>query len=444
MTTRTVTARSLVAVGLLALSFAAFAALCLARRVPMADTLVYRAEGAAVVDGTDLYGFTVTEWRLPATYPPFAAILFVPTTWPPVGVLKCAFVVGNLALLALLVRLSGRFAGLRYGGQYDGPCGPVRPARHVLPYALPIALPVAAGLALWLEPVFQTVLFGQINLALACLVLWDLSRPEHAVGKGFALGVAAGIKLTPAIFIVYLLVTRRVRAGLTALASLTGTVLLGALVLPRASADFWTRRVFETDRVGKAWIVDNQSLRGLLSRVLHTTDPGAVWAVAAALTAAAGLWLARRVFLRHGLETWGVLVTALTALLVSPISWSHHWVWCVPLLAVLIAEGHHRTAAAAGVVWTARTLWAVPHRGDLDLRLPWWQQPLASPYPLAALALLAWIARRTADAPLSPAPRRPPPRHPAPRPPTPQHPAPQHPAPAPQFPASSSSASTIR
>lgn len=203
MTTRTVTARSLVAVGVLALSFAAFATLCLARRVPMADTLVYRAEGAAVVDGTDLYGFTVTQWRLPATYPPFAAILFVPTTWPPVGVLKCAFVVGNLALLALLVRLSGRFAGLRYGGPY----GPVRPAPYVLRYVLPIALPVAAGLALWLEPVFQTVLFGQINLALACLVLWDLSRPEHAVGKGFALGVAAGVKLTPAIFLVYLLVT---------------------------------------------------------------------------------------------------------------------------------------------------------------------------------------------------------------------------------------------
>ncbi|MFF3755331.1 glycosyltransferase 87 family protein [Streptomyces sp. NPDC002018] len=374
MTYRTVTPRSLAAAGALALSLAAFATLCVARRIPMADTLVYRAEGAAVVGGTDLYGFTVTQWQLPATYPPFAAILFVPTTWLPVDALKILFVIGNVALLALFVRLSWRFAGL--------PAGPV-----------PLLVAVAAGL--WLEPVFQTVLFGQINLALAGLVLWDLSRSEHALGKGFALGVAAGIKLTPAVFIVYLLLTGRVRAGLTALASLTGTVLLGVLVLPRASDEFWTRRVFETSRVGKAWIIDNQSLQGLLARLLHTPEPGTVWTAAAVVTAAGGLWMARTAVVRAGSESWGVLVTALTALLVSPISWSHHWVWCVPLLAVLIAEGRFRTATAVGVVWTARSFWAVPHAGELDLRLAWWQQPLASPYPLCALGLLVFAGWRT-------------------------------------------------
>ncbi|MFJ6185145.1 glycosyltransferase 87 family protein [Streptomyces sp. NPDC092295] len=374
MTYRTVTPRSLAAVGALALSLAALATLCVARRIPMADTLVYRAEGAAVVDGTDLYGFTVTQWQLPATYPPFAAILFVPTTWLPLDALKVVFVIGNAALLALLVRLSWRFAGM--------PAGPV-----------PLLAAVAVGL--WLEPVFQTVLFGQINLALVCLVLWDLSRPEQALGKGFALGVAAGIKLTPAVFIVYLLVTGRVRSGLIGLAAFTGTVLLGALVLPEASGEFWTTRLFETGRVGKAWIVDNQSLQGMLGRLLHTAEPGVVWAVAAGATAVAGLWIARRAVVRAGLETWGVLVTALTALLVSPISWSHHWVWCVPLLAVLIAERRFRTAAAVGVVWTARTFWIVPHDGDLDLRLPWWQQVPASPYPLFALGLLVFAAWRT-------------------------------------------------
>ncbi|MEU3184560.1 glycosyltransferase 87 family protein [Streptomyces sp. NPDC006923] len=362
---------------MLTLSLAALALLCVAQHIEMADTLVYRAEGAAVVDGTDLYGFTVTEWQLPATYPPFAAILFVPTTWLPVGALKVAFVAGNAALMALFVHLSWRFAGLRTG-------------------RAPVVVAVALGL--WLEPVFQTVLFGQINLALACLVLWDLSRPEHALGKGFALGVAAGIKLTPAVFIVYLLMTGRVRSGLIAVASLTGTVLLGVLVLPEASGEFWTGRLFETGRVGKTFVVDNQSLRGLLARFSHSPEPGAVWVVTAGLTAVAGLWTARRAVVRAGLETWGVLVTALTALLVSPISWSHHWVWCVPLLAVLIAEGRLRTAAAVGVVWTARSFWAVPHRGDLDLRLPWWQQPLASPYPLFGLGLLAFAAWRTGPA----------------------------------------------
>ncbi|OAR24140.1 hypothetical protein A8W25_16965 [Streptomyces sp. ERV7] len=85
--------------------------------------------------------------------------------------------------------------------------------------------------------------------------------------------------------------------------------------------------------------------------------------------------------------------------------------WCVPLLAVLVAEGRVRTAVAVAVVFTARTLWLVPHSGDLDLRLPWWQQPLASPYPLLGLAVLgaaAWRAgprARPMDQPTSPASR---------------------------------------
>ncbi|MFG2756857.1 glycosyltransferase 87 family protein [Streptomyces wuyuanensis] len=365
---RTVTARSLPATSALVLSLAALAALCVAQRIPMADTLVYRAEGAAVANGTDIYGFTVTDWRLPATYPPFAAILFVPTTWLPVAALKVVFVAGNALLLALLVRLSCRFAGL--------------------PASAPAVL-AATAVGLWLEPVFQTVVFGQINLALVCLVLWDLSRPDDAVGKGFALGIAAGVKLTPVVFIVLLLITGRRRGGLTALASLAGTVLLGALVLPEASADFWTRRIFETDRVGKAWIIENQSLQGLFARVLHRAEPGAVWAAAALLTAVAALWTARR-----APDRWAVLAVAYAALLVSPISWSHHWVWCVPLLAVLIAEGRRGTAALMAVVFLARTMWLVPHAGDLDLRLHWWQQPLASPYAPLGLVVLGIAALR--------------------------------------------------
>ncbi|MGP9020155.1 glycosyltransferase 87 family protein [Streptomyces sp. BR1] len=345
----------------------------------MADALVYRAEGAAVANGTDLYGFTVTPWHLPATYPPFAALLFVPATWLPLPALKVAFAVGNAVLLALLVRLSCRFAG-------------------IAPRIAPVLAATAVGL--WLEPVFQTLLFGQINLALACLLLWDLTRPPGTLGKGVAVGVAAGIKLTPAIFIFYALLRGRRREAATGAAAFAATVLLGALVLPGASVEFWTRRLYETDRVGKAWIVDNQSLQGLLARLLHTPAPGAVWWVAAVAVAVAGLWTARRTD-----ERWGVLVVAVTALLVSPISWSHHWVWCVPLLALLLGEGRVRIAVAVAVVFTARTLWLVPHQGALDLHLPWWQQPLASPYPLFGLAVIGCAAVRARAQPMSPASR---------------------------------------
>lgn len=105
------TVRKRTAALLLALSLAAFAALCVLQHAPMADLLVYRAEGAAVAHGTDLYGFTVTRWRLPATYPPFAAILFVPAAWLPLPALKAAFLAGNALLLAALIALSARLAG---------------------------------------------------------------------------------------------------------------------------------------------------------------------------------------------------------------------------------------------------------------------------------------------------------------------------------------------
>ncbi|MFE0192359.1 glycosyltransferase 87 family protein [Streptomyces sp. NPDC058989] len=387
--------RVIPAAALLVASFAGLWVLYQLQPMPMSDIAVYRAEGEAAATGGDLYGFTVTQWHLPATYPPFAALLFIPTTWLSLGTLKIAAVVVNAALLALLIHLSCKAAGLRR-------------AAHSAPTLLTVT-----ALGLWLEPVFQTFVFGQVNLALACLVLWDLSRPDGARFKGLATGLAAGIKLTPAIFAVYLLITGRVKAAGTALTGFLLSALLGWLVLPDASIEFWTRRMFETGRVGKVWIVDNQSLQGLISRVLHDPEPGLLWAVPAVLTAAAGLAVARRVHRRRGLDAWGVLCTSVTALLVSPISWSHHWVWCVPLLIALAAHTRRsrpRRAllAAVTLAFTVRTMWIVPHTGDLDLRLPWWHQPLAAPYPLLGLALLAtvvWWTRQPADAPGTPGAR---------------------------------------
>ncbi|WSF74108.1 glycosyltransferase 87 family protein [Streptomyces decoyicus] len=368
--------------------------------LPMSDIAVYRAEGQAASSGGDLYGFTVTKWALPATYPPFAAVLFIPTTWLSLGTLKIIAVLVNAVLLALLVHLSCKAAGLGKAGR-----------------AAPVIL-AATALGLWLEPVFQTFVFGQVNLALTCLVLWDLSRPDGARLKGFATGIAAGIKLTPALFAVYLLVTGRVKAAFTVLGGFLASALLGWLVLPAASIEFWTRRMFETGRVGKAWLVDNQSLQGLIARVLHDPEPGLLWAVPALLTAAAGLYAARRVYLRRGLDSWGVLCTAVTALLVSPISWSHHWVWCVPLLVALAARTRRHAwrralLAAVTLAFTARTMWMIPHTGDLDLYFSWWQQPFAAPYPVLGLALLAavfWWTRQRPGVSGAPGSRLPAPR----------------------------------
>ncbi|WP_411101548.1 glycosyltransferase 87 family protein [Streptomyces sp. cmx-4-9] len=186
----------------------ALGVLCVALRIPMAD---------AFADG-----LSTAEWQPPSAYPPFAAILFTPAAWLPPGLLRAVFVLGNACLLALLVLLSCRLAGL--------------PARTG-----PVLAATIAGL--WLEPLFQAPLPAQINLALACLAVWDLGRPQAALGKGFALGIAAGATPASAVLAGYLLLTGRVRAGLTALAAFTGTALLGLLVLPQASAEFWARHL---------------------------------------------------------------------------------------------------------------------------------------------------------------------------------------------------------
>jgi alpha-1,2-mannosyltransferase len=363
-------------------------------KTSMVDMIVYRAEGTAVATHHGLYTFRVTQWQLPATYPPFAALFFTPTAWIPVPLLRVFVTSFNVLLIGVFAHFSFRLAGW-----------PRREWR-------PAAVMLATGFGVWLEPIWTTLRYGQINLLIGCLVLWDLTRSDANRLKGIGIGLAAGMKLTPALFAVYLLLTGRVRAAMTATATGLGTMLLGWLLLPSASWDFWTRDVFDTSRVGKEWIVDNQSLRGVICRLLRTTNPGTTALVATAIVAVLGLavavgtarcgrWLPRA-------EAWGSMCTAVTALLISPISWSHHWVWVLPMIVLLFAEAateaeylltspgaHRRRWRATAVVTTffccSQCLWMVPRKGSLNLRIPLWEQPFAAIYPLIGLAFL-WLA----------------------------------------------------
>lgn len=273
---------------------------------------------------------------------------------------------------------------------------------------------------MWCEPVWTTLRYGQINLLLAALVLWDLTRKDTQRLAGIGIGIAAGLKLTPALFAVLLALAGAVRAGqllrsgagvraarnpwlrqaAVATAAFLATALLSALALPRDAHRFWTEIVFAADRVGEVEITANQSLRGALARLLHTHDPGLAWLVAAGLAAALGLALAAASLLR-GQRAWAAVTCAATALLVSPISWSHHWVWCVPMVILLGSEALHRTHAAARRWWAATSalgllfcsfaLWWVPHRWHRheELHQNGVQMLLSDVYPLAGLALLA-------------------------------------------------------
>ncbi|WP_198035305.1 glycosyltransferase 87 family protein [Streptacidiphilus rugosus] len=357
--------------------------------VSMVDMVVYRAEGAAVLHGSDLYSFHVTHWGLPATYPPFAAIAFGPAALVDVPVLRVLVTGGNLVLLGVVAWQSCELA--------DWPRRPMRPA----------AVMVATGFGVWLEPVFTTLSYGQINLALAALVLSDLNRRRGGRRwRGAAIGVAAGLKITPGFFVLYLLVTGQWRAARNAALTCVGTVGIGGLLLPRASWDYWTSYLWQTSRVGHEYIVDNQSLRGMLDRALHTVDADP-WALGASvIVAAGGLVLARTLHRADGLprsRAWAAMCCAVTMVLVSPISWTHHWIWCVPLIVLLAAEAAHErragltrrwraTAVAAVVGFCSFSMWLVPHKGLTNLKIPTALQPASSLYPLMGLAFLALAA----------------------------------------------------
>jgi alpha-1,2-mannosyltransferase len=336
------------AIGFLACSVAVF---CVVRAVSphriLGDLMVYRAEGLALRQGLELYG-PLPGVHNPATYPTFAALAFVPLTLLPVSALQVLCMALNLMLLLVVCKLSCDLVGVR--------------GRRTA-----VTVCCTAALALWSEPVLTNIAYGQINLLLLGLVLFDFTRPSDSRLRGIGTGLAAAIKVTPAILIVYLLLTRRWRAAITALITVAVSIAVSALPAAKDTWLFWTRYLFEWERVGRIGIVANQSIRGLLVRVEHTRTPQPV-PLAAALTAvmlALGLLCAARAYRTLG-DSWGLPAAAVTGLLVSPVSWTHHWVWCVPI-GVLLWFRARRWFAVAVLAFWSWVVWTFPHVRTAEL-----------------------------------------------------------------------------
>jgi alpha-1,2-mannosyltransferase len=344
----------------------------------LVDLHVYRAEGLALREGLDLYGVLPGVHGL-ATYPPFAAALFVPVSLLPEALADSLSLLVNLGLLLGACYLAlGRIAA-------------ARPQVHV-------AAPVLAAVALWCEPVMGTSTYGQVNLAILCLVLWDFSLPPESRWKGVGIGLAAAVKVTPGIFVVHLVLTRQAGAARTAVLTFLGSLAVSALLVPTSTVAFWTRHLFDPDRVGRVENSVNQSLLGVVVRAGHTTEPG-LWARGVAVAVlVAGLACAMRCHRRLH-ELAAVLVVALTGLLVSPISWSHHWVWCVPLLALAWYEARALLVPTLLVFWSY-VVWWVPHGSGVELRLDPLHVGLSACYVVYAVGCIAYLTIRARTGPV--------------------------------------------
>ncbi|NUS55753.1 MAG: DUF2029 domain-containing protein [Streptomycetaceae bacterium] len=355
---RTLPARWWLPFGLLVAATAATAWVLTVRHQPDAlwrliDLGVYNDAGHSLERAQHrLYTHRFGEGKLPFIYPPFAALVFYKLPFS-FGTLK--LVVTGLTLASLLVIVWVSWGMLHYRRSW-GRAG---------------ATLAVAGAALWLEPVQQTLLFGQVNVVLLAVVLVDLAFPDSRWWKGVLIGLATGFKLTPGIFIVYLLLTRRFRAAAVAVGTFAATVLGSWLLIPAASRKYWFDAIGVGDNVGQDFI-SNQSFNGMLRRVF---DGGAapLWLLLCAATAVAGLGAAT-LLSRRGQELAAVVTCGVTGLLVSPISWTHHWVWVAPVLVLVVHVAVTRGRAAGS--WPVKAAWAAFPVGFVLLAFAW---PMALP-----------------------------------------------------------------
>jgi alpha-1,2-mannosyltransferase len=345
----------------------------------MIDLQVYRAGGEAVLHGTPLYDGGILL-DLPFVYPPFAAVVFAPLTVLPVAVLKVLWTVLNLALVVVIVRRSAVAIGTSLG-------------------AAATALLVAVVLAL--DPVRTTLYLGQINVVLLALVLADVTGRQGSRWCGIGVGLAAAVKLTPLIFVAYLLLVGRLRAAATAVLTFAAAIGLGFLLAPADSVVYWVEGTFAAaSRISDVAATTNHSWGGLLARA---DAPSWTYPVGTIAIGAGGLAVAVRVH-RRGDELLAVTLCGLLSAAVAPFAWSHHFVWVAPLAVLLAqraADGGRAAGGALAVLLLVSVAWItgppgpgvgpIPSTGLISL--------LPDVYLLAvvsAVAAAAWLTRPAA------------------------------------------------
>ena len=340
----------------------------------LADLAVYRSGALAVLQGSALYSMHTTQ-GLPFTYPPVSAMLAVPLTLVPLRAAEFAWTAMVFVPLAVAVWVGFRDL-LQRTGAY----------RQAVFAAL-------IGCCTFLVPVEQVMSFGQIDLFLVALCLLDCRASRPRWPRGVLIGMAAAVKLEPAVFGVYLLLTGRRKAAAVAAASFAALTAAAWALAPEDSLGYWTSAIFDTGRLGGNAAAGNQSLRGML---LRSGLPGhlisVVWLIATAAVAVGGFAAARACWQR-GDDTAGVAIVGLLAALLSPVGWIHHLCWVVVAIGVLAGQG--RDWRRVGVAAAAFVLFL--------LRLPTWAEKSGASQPelvrrlledsfgLAALCLIGLI-----------------------------------------------------
>ncbi|MDC9007745.1 mannosyltransferase [Mycobacterium marinum] len=347
------------------------------------DLHVYVGGAAALGHPGSLYSYVYADqtpdFPLPFTYPPFAAVVFYPLHLLPFGLVAFLWQLATIAALYGAVRISQRLIGV--------------PADRGHRAAM-----VWTAVAIWIEPLRSTFDYGQINVLLMLAALWAVYTTRWGL-SGLLVGVAAGIKLTPAITAVYLAGVRRWRAAVCSAIVFLVSVGVSLLIVGGQARYYFTDLLGDAHRVGPIATSFNQSWRGAISRILgHDAGFGPLVLAAIAVTAVLAV-LAWRA-LEPADHLGKLLVVELFGLLLSPISWTHHWVWLVPLM-IWLLSGPLRDRLGARILgwgWLALTVIGVPWLLSFaqptiwQIGRPWYLAWAGLVYVVATLATLGWIA----------------------------------------------------
>jgi alpha-1,2-mannosyltransferase len=340
-----------------------------------------------------VYADQTPDFPLPFTYPPFAAVVFYPLHFIPFGILTFAWQVAIIASLYGVVRISQRLLP----GEGD---------RRIA------MLWTAFGI--WLEPMRSNFDYGQINVMLVLAVLYAVYSTRWWL-SGLLIGLAAGVKLTPAVTGLYFVGARRWGATVFSAVVFFGTIGVSALVVGDQTRYYFTELLGDARRVGPIGTSFNQSWRGGISRILGYDAGYGVFVVAAIVVTAVLALLAWRAIGGAEDRLGAIVVVQLFGLLSSPISWTHHWVWLIPLM-IWLLHGPLRERLGARVLgwgWLALTVVGVPWLLSFAqptiwvIPRPWYLAWAGLVYIVATLATLVWIASsRRSDLCRAPCPDR--------------------------------------
>lgn len=403
--------------------------------------------------GNSLYDwYALPDYKMyPFTYPPFGAWALSPLTWFDYETAARLMIMAIALQTAVIVALVGRSLGWSWGSAFA-----------IAPWA-------AILVQQCLEPFTQSVGFAQVNTAMMALVMIDVAAPPSWKGRGVASGLAAAIKLTPAIAVLIFLLRRQWRSAITMVATSLAVTLLSWVISPGESARFFFDAMWDPQRAGDAYYTSNQNLKGFVARALPENTWSIAWAITVALALVAAVWLCLRIQaaatsvvtphviyddaapspLNAAAPATGTTVSAASAalaapagdavelaasdavaapsavvtapapvlpenlatlltaavimtlgLLVSPITWSHHWVWglasVVALIAVALRLKSAPLAALAlvqGALFIMAPHWWFSHGQVNELHWNVAEQLVGSSYTLAAIAsgvALAW------------------------------------------------------